>query len=266
MFTLVAERINCSRKAIREATEQRDSTFIQQEAVKQADAGATYIDINAGVHPDTELENMQWLISQVLPVTTLPICVDSANPSVVQAGLATLDGRPALINSVSLEPGRLATLLPLAQQYNAGIVALCLGETGLPNSAQQRLTLATQLIEQTRVAGIADHRVFIDPLVRVIAAEPEQGAAFLHAIRLIHAAFPAVHFCAGVSNISFGLPRRSLINRTLLTLAIWEGLDGAILDVTDTDVMAQLYATRVITGQDECGIDYVSVIRENLLQ
>ena len=265
MFTLVAERINCTRKTIREATESRDAEFIQQEAVKQAAAGASYIDVNAGVHPDSEVANMQWLVAQVLAVTTLPICLDSANPAVLTAGLEALDGRPAMINSISLDPHRLSSLLPLVQQYGTSVIALCMSEAGMPNTAEERCTLAGELIAQTRAAGIEDGRVFIDPLVRVISAEPEQGREFLRALRLIHAAYPEVHFCSGISNVSFGLPQRSLLNRAFLALAIWEGLDGAIIDPLDKGVLAQLYATRALTGLDEDCMDYMTAVREGII-
>ena len=262
MFTIVAERINCTRKMIREATENRDAAFIQQEAAKQADAGATYIDVNAGARPDTEISNMQWLIAQVQAATRLPICLDSASPAVLQVGLEALDGRPAMINSITLDPHRTDALLPLVQQYHTNVIALCLSEEGMPNTADERLVMAGRILEKTRAAGIEDDRVFIDPLVRVVSAEPEQGAEFLKAIRLMHAAFPAVHFCAGISNVSFGLPQRSLLNRAFLTLALWEGLDGAIIDPTDKGVMGQLLATRALIGQDEYCMEYMTAMRE----
>ncbi|HEX2951533.1 MAG TPA: dihydropteroate synthase [Armatimonadota bacterium] len=265
MFTIVAERINCTRKTIREATEARDVAFIQDEAAKQAAAGATYIDVNAGSHPDTELANMQWLLEQVQTATQLPICLDSANPRVVQAGLAALDGRQAMINSILLDDEKLDTLLPLVQEYQTNVIALCMSHEGMPNTAAERLTIAGKLLEKTRAAGINDDRVYIDPLVRVVSAEPEQGAEFLYAIRRIREAYPSVHFCAGISNVSFGLPLRSVLNRTFVSLAIWEGLDGAILDPLDKGVMSQLYATRALTGQDEFCMEYVTAAREGLL-
>jgi len=265
VFTIVAERINCTRKAIREATERRDAAFIQQEARQQADAGATYIDVNAGTSPDTELANMQWLLEQVLPVTDLPICLDSANRTVLAAGLDTLNGRQAMINSISLEDGKTETLLPLVQHYRTNVIGLCLSSDGMPNTAEERFALAARLLERTRAADIEDDRVYLDPLVRVVSAEQEQGAAFLHAVRLIRAEFPAVHFCCGVSNVSFGLPQRSLLNRAFLTLAIWEGLDGAIIDPLDRGVMGQLYATRALVGQDEYCMEYMTAAREGSL-
>ena len=265
MFTIVAERINCTRKAIREATENRDAAFIREQAKLQTEAGATYIDINAGAHPDTERDNMLWLIEQVKAATTLPITLDSPSPLVLQAGLESLDGRKAMINSISLEEGKAEKLLPLVKQFGTAVIALCLGSEGMPNTADERLSFASRLIETTRQAGVADDQVFIDPLVRCVSAENEQGAEFLKAIRLIHAAYPKVHFCAGLSNVSYGLPQRTLLNRAFLTLAVWEGLDGAIIDPLDKGVMAQLYATRAVIGLDEYCMEYMTAIREGLL-
>lgn len=262
MFTIVAERINCTRKMIREATEARDASFIQQEAVKQTEAGATYIDVNAGARPDSELDNMQWLVAQVQAAVSLPLCLDSANPAVLKVGLDSLDGRAAMLNSISLDPHRIDALLPLVQQFNTKVIALCMSEEGMPGTAEERLDIAGKILEQTRAAGIVDDRIYIDPLVRVVSAEPEQGAEFLKGVRLIHATFPEVHFCAGVSNVSFGLPQRSLLNRAFLSLAIWEGLDGAIIDPTDKGVMGQLLATRALAGLDEYCMDYMTAMRE----
>lgn len=263
MFTIVAERINCTRKAIKEATEKRDAAFIREQAILQADAGATYIDVNAGLSPDTEVENMSWLIAQVQAVTQLPISVDSANVQALQVGLEALDGRSAMINSISLEPERLERVLPLVQQYQTTVIGLCMGAGGgLPNTAEERLALAEQLIAKTREAGVSDERVFIDPLVKCVSAESDQGVEFLKAIRLIHQAYPDVHFCAGVSNVSYGLPQRTLLNRAFLTLAMWEGLDGAIIDPLDKGVMGQLYATRALMGLDEYCMEYMTAVRE----
>jgi 5-methyltetrahydrofolate--homocysteine methyltransferase len=121
------------------------------------------------------------------------------------------------------------------------------------------------LLERTRAAGVPDTRVYIDPLVRCVSAENEQGAEFLKAIRLIHATYPDVHFCAGLSNVSYGLPQRTLLNRAFLSLAIWEGLDGAIIDPMDKGVMAQLFATRAVAGLDEYCMEYMTAVREGAL-
>ena len=265
-FTIVAERINCTRKAIREATEHRDAAHIAEQTRLQAAAisseGITgYIDVNAGSSPATEMDNMLWLLDVVQGATALPITLDSPNPQVLEAGLRQLDGRPAMINSISLEEGKAETLLPLVQQYHTAVIGLCLGTEGMPNTGEERLDFAGRLIALTRAAGVPDDKVFIDPLVRCVSAENEQGAEFLKAIALIHAAFPAVHFCAGLSNVSYGLPQRTLLNRAFLSLSIWQGLDGAIIDPLDKGVMAMLYATRAVAGRDEYCLEYMAAVR-----
>lgn len=263
MFTIVAERLNCTRKMIREAVERRDAEFIRGEALKQAAAGATYLDVNAGTAPDTELDTMCWMLEQVQAAVELPISLDSANPAVIEAGLRALDGRPAMINSISLEP-KAERLLALAQEFNTALIGLCLAPTGMPNTAEERFALAEQVMAKTRAVGIDDDRVYLDPLVRAVSAEPEQGAEFLKAVRQIRAAYPDVHFCPGMSNVSFGLPQRTLLNRAFVAMAIWEGLDGAILDPLDTGVMAQLHAARAIAGIDEFCADYMGACRSGI--
>lgn len=264
VFTIVAERINCTRKMIRDAVERRDAEVIRTEAVQQAAAGATYLDVNAGTAPDTELDTMVWLLGVVQSAVDLPISVDSASPAVIEAGLRALDGRPALINSISLEP-KAERLLELAQTFNTALIGLCLAPGGMPNTAEERLALADQLMAKTRAAGIADDRVYLDPLVRAISAEPEQGAEFLQAVRQIRAAYPDVHFCPGMSNVSFGLPRRTLLNRAFLSMAIGDGLDGAILDPTDTGMQAALLAARALAGVDDYCAGYIAACRAGVV-
>lgn len=266
-FTIVAERINCTRKAIREATENRDAAFITEQAKLQAAAISNegingYIDVNAGSSPATEMDNMLWLLDVVQGATTLPITLDSPNPLVLEAGLKKLDGRPAMINSISLEEGKAEKLLPLVKQYNTAVIGLCLGAEGMPNSGEERLDFAKRIIALTRAAGVADDKVFIDPLVRCVSAENEQGAEFLKGIKLIHETYPAVHFCAGLSNVSYGLPQRTLLNRAFLALSIWQGLDGAIIDPLDKGMMASLYATKAVAGLDEYCMEYMTAARE----
>lgn len=271
MFTIVAERINCTRKAIREATENRDAAFITEQARLQADVLGNegingYIDVNAGAHPDTELDNMLWLLGIVQQATPLPITLDSPSPAVLKAGLEVLDGRPAMINSISLEEGKAEKLLPLVKQYNTAVIGLCLGVEGMPNSGEERLDFASRIIQLTRAAGVADDKVYIDPLVRCVSAENEQGAEFLKGIAHIKVEYPSVHFCAGLSNVSYGLPQRTLLNRAFLSLSIWQGLDGAIIDPLDRGMMAALYATRAVAGLDEYCMEYMTAAREGLFE
>jgi len=271
VFTIVAERINCTRKTIREATENRDAAFITEQARLQADVLGNegingYIDVNAGAHPDTELDNMLWLLDVVQKASPLPITLDSPSPKVLQAGLEALDGRPAMINSISLEEGKAEKLLPLVKQYNTAVIGLCLGVEGMPNSGEERLDFARRIIELTRAAGVDDDKVYIDPLVRCVSAENEQGAEFLKGIALIREKYPDVHFCAGLSNVSYGLPQRTLLNRAFLSLSIWQGLDGAIIDPLDKGMMAALYATRAVAGLDEYCMEYMTAAREGLFE
>lgn len=266
MFTVVAERINCTRKFVKAATEARDAAFIAEEVTKQVEAGATFIDVNAGSSPEAELDNMIWLLGVVQKTTDLPISLDSPSPKVLKAGLEALDARKAMINSISLEEGRAETLLPLVVEYKTDVIGLCMGAgQRLPETADERCEFAGQLIAATRAAGVADDKVYIDPLVQCVSAAETQGIEFLLAIRKIHAAFPDVHFCAGISNVSYGLPQRTLLNRAFLSLAIWEGLDGAIIDPTDKGVMAQMYATLAVAGKDEYCMEYLTAVREGVI-
>ena len=261
---IIGERINSSRKTIAQAIEKRDSAFIQKEAIDQARAGADYIDVNAGSFAEQEADCLAWLVEKVQQAVDLPLCLDSPDPQVIKKVIPrTL--RPALINSVTLEADRLDILLPLVLEHDAAVIALCQSSETLAHTATQKLELAAQLIEKVIHAGISLDKLYIDPLVYPLSSDPQSGVATLAAIEQIMSLYPGVHTVCGLTNISYGLPNRSLVNRSFLIACISRGLDAAIIDPTDNRTYGALKAATMIMGLDDYCMEFVTAYREGRL-
>jgi cobalamin-dependent methionine synthase I len=270
---IIGEKINGTRKRVKEAVLGRDAAFIQKLAADQAGAGATWIDVNAGTPTDREPDDLVWLVETVQAAIDKPLCLDSANPAALAAALPKVKQAP-LINSISGEQERLAGVLPLAAQavgreYSAGaggVIALAMDDKGIPADAEGRLTILQRLIGETRGAGIPDEQVYVDPLVMTVGASGTAGRVALATVRAVKAEFSQVHFTSGLSNVSFGLPARSLINRAFLTLMLEAGLDSAILDPLDRELRKAILAAEVVLGLDHHCLNYTRAFRAGLLE
>lgn len=261
---IVGELINTSRKAIREAVEKGDAAYIQQMAEAQEAAGAHYLDINCGTMVGGEIEVMEWLVNTVQEVTNLPLCIDSPSAHALEAGLKLVKAPVPMINSISAEEKRLQNILPLIKKYNAKIVALCLEDAGMPTTAADRLRIATQLVTALEAEGIAQDNIYLDPLIKPISTGDKYGWEVLQSIRLIKDKYPQIHFMCGLSNISFSLPNRALINRLFMVQTMAYGMDGYILDPTNKETMGALYASMALTGQDKYCMNYLKQHRKGL--
>ncbi|CAG0928396.1 5-methyltetrahydrofolate corrinoid/iron sulfur protein methyltransferase [Thermoflexales bacterium] len=262
---IIGEKINGTRKTVAAAIAQRDAEFIQNLAKKQVEGGAHWLDVNAGTHPDREVDDLLWLIDLIQGVTDVPLSLDSANPAALTAAIGKVKKTP-LINSISGEPDRLNNVLPIVAQYGCEVIALAMDDKGIPNDAAGRLAVVRKLFETTRTAGIPDEKVYVDALVMTIATNTDAGRATLDTIRAVRAEFPQAHVSLGLSNVSFGLPVRSLVNRTFLTLAIAAGMDTAIIDPNDRELKAALLATDLLLGQDKHCLNYTRAFRKGLLE
>lgn len=264
MFEVIGEKINGTRKTVGTAVVERNTELIQSLAVRQAEAGASWIDVNAGTRSDREQDDLIWLVKTVQAVTDVPLCLDSANPAALKAAIGHTDRTP-LLNSISGEAWRLDSVLPLAAEHGCPVIALALDADGIPTGKDGRLAVITRLIDTTRRAGIADDRVYVDPLVMTISTDITSGRVALDTIAAIREQFPQVHITSGLSNISFGLPARHLANRTFLTLALAAGQDSAILDPLDRELRAALIATELLLGRDRHCRTYTKAFRAGLL-
>lgn len=262
---IIGEKINGTRKKVKEAVLSRDVAFIQKLAGDQAGAGATWIDVNAGTPTEREPDDLIWLVETVQAVVDKPLCLDSANPAALAAALPKVTKAP-LINSISGEQGRLTGVLPLAAQAQGGVIALAMDDKGIPATTEGRLVIVQRLIGLTREVGIPDEQVYVDPLVMTIGASGDAGRIALATVRAVKAEFPKVHFTSGLSNVSFGLPARSLINRAFLTLMLEAGLDSAILDPLDRDLRKSILAAEAVLGIDRHCLGYTRAFRAGLLE
>lgn len=262
---IIAERINSSRKSIAQAIEARDEEFIRNEASSQAAAGAHYIDVNAGSMLGQETECLTWLVNTVQEATHLPLCLDSPDVNVIQKAFPLARVTP-MINSITLEPERLEGLLPLVAEHKAKVIALCQSPEVLAETAEQKVELAGRLVETATRAGIPIDNLYIDPLVYPLSTNPQSGLATLTAIERIMTLFPGVHTVCGLTNVSYGLPNRKLVNRSFLVAAISQGLDSAIIDPTDKQLWGALKAAAMIMGQDDYCMDFISAHREGRLE
>lgn len=270
---IVGERINTSRKVksepvIEAAVVRRDAEFISDLARKQFEAGATYIDINAGTLTSGEPEAMEWLTQVVQEAVDAPISFDTPNPAALEKGLAVYDmakGQP-LINSITAETQRYASILPFVLKYKAKVIALAMDDTGIQQDADKRLSVARKLITDLTAAGVAIDDIYVDPLTFPIGTGSDVAVAMFDIIEKIAAEFPGVHIIAGLSNVSHGMPVRKLLNQAMTVLALGKGLDAGIIDPNDRYLMALIYSTEALLGRDEFCMNYISKSREGAFE
>ncbi|HWR05679.1 methyltetrahydrofolate cobalamin methyltransferase [Sporomusa sp.] len=261
-MVIVGELINTSRKAISEAVEKREAGYIQQVAIAQAEAGASYIDVNCGNKVFEELENMRWLVNTIQEAVQVPLCIDSPNPEALEAGLALVKHGTPMINSITDEGPRFDAVIPLVQKYKAKIVALCMDDLGMPDTAGDRLRVVKSLYAKLTAAGVRDEDIYFDPLVKPVSSVGTAGVEVLETIRMIKAQYPGVHFMCGLSNISYGLPNRKYLNRLFVSQTMATGMDGYILNPTDKGMMGLIYAAKTLLGQDEYCMGYIKAHRK----
>ncbi|MBC3795581.1 methyltetrahydrofolate cobalamin methyltransferase [Acetobacterium tundrae] len=264
-MTIVGELINTSRKTVKEAVMNKDKAYICNLAAKQAKAGATYIDVNCGNMINNEEETMAWLVSNIQDEVDLPLCIDSPSAAALDVGLALCkNGRP-MINSISDEEERYDSVLPLIKKYNAKIVVLCMDSTGMPVTADDRIKVVRNLYEKLSNEGIAGDDMYFDPLVKPVSSVGTAGIEVLDTIKKIKTDFPDVHFMCGLSNISYGLPNRGILNRLFVVQTMTLGMDGYVLDPTNSNTMADIVTSKALLGLDNyCG-GYIKAHRRGLL-
>lgn len=260
---IVGELINASRKAIAAAIEAEDQKEIQQVARNQIEAGANYIDVNAGVFVGREPQYLEWLVKTVQSAVSEPCCIDSPDPKAIEAALAAHSGT-AMINSISLEKNRLDSLLPIVAGTDLKIVALCMSDAGMPKTADDRLAIADKLVNRLLQKNVAIHNIYVDPLVQPVSTDVRFGVEFLDAIEKIMATFRGAHTLCGLSNVSYGLPNRKLLNQTFMSMAIAKGLDGAIINPLDKNMMAAIVAAEALAGKDAYCMQYLKAYRAKL--
>jgi len=257
---IIGEKINGTRKRVAQAIQERDGVFIQDLARKQAEAGADWLDCNAGTAPSREADDLIWLIENIQAATETPICIDTANPEALQVAIKAVKKTP-MVNSISAEPHRMNGILPIVAANKCPAVALALDEKGIPKTKEERISIIRRILGETRRLGVPDSNLYFDPLAMTIATNIEHGNLFFDSIRAIRTEFPEVHITCGLSNISFGLPARPQINRVFLILSMQAGLDSAILDPQDQDIKSAMLVTDLLLGHDKHCLKYTRAYR-----
>ena len=250
---IVGEKINTSRRSVEAAVSNRDAAFIARMAREQAEAGAAYIDVNAGTFVDQEVDCLCWLTETVQKEVDLPLSLDSPNPVALSEAMKLHKGEP-LINSISLEEDRFGSLIPVITRQPCSVVALCMAKTSMPVTTKERVEVGSELVSRLVAEGLPLEKIYVDPLIQPVSVDTNMGIAALEAIRRIMDDHPGVNTICGLSNISFGLPERRLVNRNFMALCIAYGLSAVIMDPTDKQLMATLLTVEMLLGRDEyCG-------------
>lgn len=263
---IVGELINTSRKPIKAAVEAMDAEYIKNIARAQVEAGADYLDVNCGTMVYNEVEMMEWLVNTVQEAVEIPLCIDSPNPKAIEKGLSLAKYGQPLINSITAEAERFAQVFPLVQKYNAKVVALCMDDTGMPETAEDRMRVVRALYQNLSQAGVADDDIYFDPLVKPISTGDSAGTEVLETIDLISREFPQVHKICGLSNVSYGLPNRKVLNRLFLVQTMTMGMDSYILDPLDRVMMGSVYGGQALLGKDPYCMNYLTVHRKGLYE
>lgn len=255
---VIGERINpTGKRRLKEALRSGDYDYVVGEAVAQERAGAQLLDVNAGLPEIDEAATMVRLVERLQGVTSLPLQIDSADPAAIEAAVRAYPGKP-IVNSVSGKRESLEAVLPVVAHYGCSVVGLTLDEDGIPPTAWGRLAVAERIVAACDAAGIPRRDVLIDCLTMAASTDQTAPAAVLGAIRLVKERVPGVRCVLGVSNVSFGLPFRELVNATFLSAAFAAGLDLAIMNPLSRRFMDAVAAWRVLSGQDAGAATYIA--------
>jgi 5-methyltetrahydrofolate--homocysteine methyltransferase len=257
-FVMIGEKINpTGRKKLAAALAEGNFDFVRQLAESQVAWGAEVLDVNVGTPGLDEVAVIKKVVELISSVVSVPLCLDSGNPEVLAAGLAAAPGKP-LVNSVSGEEKRLASVLPLVKERGAAVIGLTMDDNGIPKTAEERVVVAEKIIERAAKMGIPIEDIIIDPLVLTVGSDSKAAMVTLQTIELLRKEF-GVNINLGASNVSFGLPDRLSINQAFLALAIQLGATCSITD--PTKLGATIKAADLLLGRDENSLRYIKYFR-----
>ena len=260
MFTVIGERINTTLKKVQAAVKDRDTEYIVNDVKKQAECGATYIDVNAGARIGHEEADMKWLLETVQSATELPLCLDSPDPAILEMAYGMVNQVP-MVNSISLEKERFDVMLPFLDGKECKIIALCMDDSGMPKSDDDIIDRAKTIVAELEKIGMKKEDIFVDPLIQPMSVDGNNGTMVMEAVRTIMTDLEGVHTTGGLSNISYGLPQRKIINRSFLLMMMAHGFDSAIMDPLDKEIMALLKTGEMLKGHDDFCMNYLKAVR-----
>lgn len=258
---IIGEKINGSIPSVGKAIAARNEAKIRKLAKDQAEAGADFIDVCASVAESVEIETMKWLIDIVQDTVDTPICIDSPNPHTCVACIPFCK-KEGLVNSVSLEGSKIETIFPVIANTKWEVVALLCDSHGIPSTVEKRMVIAKEIMAKAKEYGIVPARVHIDPLVITLSTDGETMAKFAACTSQIREMWPSVHITSGLSNISYGLPVRKSINMAFMALAMNAGMDCAIVDPLNRDMLGIIMATDALIENDEFCLGFIKAFRQ----
>lgn len=256
---IISERLNGVFKSIGKAIDARDKKTLQDLALEQVKLGATMLDVNTGPGRDDPAGDLVWMIETIQEVTDTPLCIDTPNPTAMEAGLETVKGK-VLINSTTAEAAKMDKLFPLAAKYNADIISLTLDEKGIPNDASSRGEMALIMITKAMEHGVPTENIYLDPLVLPVGAAQDQGPKVLEALDMFKTLCdPPPKSVVGLSNVSNNTKQRPLLNRTYLIMLMAHGLDAAICDPFDKELMDAIKTSEILLNKKLYADDFLKV-------
>lgn len=258
---IIGEKINGTIPSVKKAIEEKNEEFIRNRAIIQVEGGADYIDICASTTPNLEVETLKWLMEIVQDAVNKPLCIDSPNVRNIEKVLKYAE-KPGIINSVSEEGDKCEVIYPLIKGTEWQVIALTCDDRGIPSDAQTRIEISKILVEKAAKYDIAQNRIHIDPLVMSVSTDNNSLVSFVKTLNMIKELYPEIKITSGLSNISFGMPLRKLINQNFLTIATFSGMDSAIMDPCNRDIISSLLATEVLMGKDRYCRKYNTAYRK----
>ena len=261
---IIGEKINGTIPSVKKAIEARDEAFIRSLAIKQAEAGADYIDVCAGTAPALEVETLKWLMDIVQDAVDKPLCIDRPNPETIEQVFQYAQ-KPGIINSVSEEGNKCEIIFPLIEGTDWQVIALTCDDNGIPKDVETRVDIAKRMIEKAQKYGIKNERIHIDPLVIALSTDNDSVRKFVGTIESLKKLYPDVKVTSGLSNISFGMPLRKVINQNFLTIAVFAGMDSAIMDPCNREMITTLYAAEALAGRDRFCRRFSNAYRKKII-
>jgi len=262
---IIGEKINATLPSVKSIILNRETKGLVDLAKEQADAGANFIDVNVGTGVgslEDEIESIKWAVESIQKEVETPLCIDSADPKVIETGLKLLDKKSSMINSVKAEKYNLEALVPLAAEHDSLLIALAMDESGIPKTAEGRLRCCETILSVCESYGVSIQNVYIDPLVMPISTDINSGMVTLKTLTAIKKKFPGARTVTGLSNVSYGLPERYRLNIAYLHMCIFAGLDAAIVNPLDEALMAAVKTGEVLAGKDRHCRRYMRAFRK----
>jgi len=263
-MVIIGEKINATIPSVRSIMQERDREKLSALAESQSKAGADFIDVNVGTGSGSgkdEIAAMQWAVETIQQQLDIPLCIDSADTAVLEAGLEIQKGDKCMINSTKGEQKSMEKLIPLAVKHRAQLVALPMDEKGIPRTVEDRLKVCEKIAMACEQHGFSSNNLFFDPLVLPIATDNKQGRITLDTLTGIKKHFPMAKTVLGLSNVSYGLPQRKRLNAVFLSMAIYAGLDAVVVNPQDKELMNTLRVALALVGKDRHCRRYTRVFR-----